>query len=205
MGGKKMGKFRLISIILIAILLITIGCQATNRPPGNEAAPPNKKISKTERVPQTAPVPERDTDPQKRAERLANLAVRVPQVNDATVIVFGKYAIVGIDVDATLDRSRVGTIKYSVAESLKDDPLGANALVTADPDLVQRLREIYADIKLGHPIKGFTEELSDIVARIIPQAPKAIPEKEDPPTEENQQKLNQTNDPKKSRKNLYQE
>lgn len=200
-----MRKFSLILIILISILVISIGCQVTNKPPANEAAPPDKKINKTERVPQTAPEPKRNDDPQKRAERLADLAVRVPQVNDATVIIFGNYAIVGIDVDATLDRSRVGTIKYSVAESLKDDPLGANALVTSDPDLVQRLREIYADIKLGHPVKGFAEELSDIVARIIPQAPKAVPKKEDPPTKENQQKLNQTNDPKNSRKNLYQD
>ena len=40
-------------------------------------------------------------------------------VNDATAVVVGKYAIVGIDVKAKLDRTRVESIKYSVAESLK--------------------------------------------------------------------------------------
>ena len=43
----------------------------------------------------------------------------VPGVNDATAVVVGKYAIVGIDVKAKLDRTRVESIKYSVAESLK--------------------------------------------------------------------------------------
>lgn len=108
---------------------------------------------------------------------MASIAIRVPQVNDATAVVFGKYAIVGIDVDATLDRSRVGTIKYSVAEALKEDPQGANALVTSDPDIMQRLREINEDIKRGRPIKGFAEELSDIVGRIIPQVPRGVQKK----------------------------
>jgi len=193
-----------LSLSIISLLLIlSIGCQASNKPPANEAAPPTKKIKETQRAPQTIPEPNRKQDPETTAHRLASLAIRIPQVNDATAIVFGKYAIVGIDVDANLDRSRVGTIKYSVAEGLKDDPQGANALVTADPDIMKRIREMNADIKRGHPIKGFTEELSDIVARIIPQAPKAVQKKEQPPTKQNQQDMNQTDNPKEGRKNLY--
>ncbi len=192
---------RIIILILLA-LITTIGCQARNTPPGNEAAPPDGKIEKTERVPQTARNPKRDKDPTEVAFRLAKLANRIPQVNDAIVIVFGDYAIVGIDIDATLDRSRAGTIKYTVAEALKDDPMGAKALVTSDPDIMQRLRDMNEDIKLGHPIKGFAEELSDIMARIMPQAPKAVPKKEEPPSKENQQKLNQTKNPKAPNKDL---
>lgn len=191
-------------IILIIILIVSIGCQATNKPPANEASPPANQIKQTERVPQTAPIPPRDESPRAIAHRLVNIATRVPQVNDATVIVFGKYAIVGIDIDATLDRSRVGTIKYSVAEALKDDPLGANTLVTSDPDIVQRVREMNADIRKGHPIKGLAEELSDIIARIIPQAPKAVQKKEEPPSKKNQEEQNQTKNPKQPRKDLYQ-
>lgn len=192
-------------ILTLFTLILTIGCQARNTPPANEAAPPNGKIEKTERVPQTAPEPKRDEDPTKVAHRLAKVVTHLPQVNDATVIVFGDYAIVGIDIDATLDRSRAGTIKYTVAEALKDDPMGAKALVTSDPDLLQRLKDLNADIQKGHPIKGFAEELSDIVARIIPQAPQAVPRKEEPPTKENQQKLNQTKDPKAPNRDLKQQ
>ena len=56
---------------------------------------------------------------EKAADHLASLAASVPGVNDATAVVVGKYAIVGIDVKAKLDRTRVESIKYSVAESLK--------------------------------------------------------------------------------------
>lgn len=56
---------------------------------------------------------------QEISKRLVELATSVPNVNDATAIVIGRYAIVGIDVNSKLERSQVGTIKYSVAESLK--------------------------------------------------------------------------------------
>ncbi len=190
-------------IITILTLLLSVGCQVKNKPPANEAAPPTKQIKKTERVPQTSPEPKRDQSPKATAHRLASLAIRIPQVNDATAIVFGKYAIVGIDIDATLDRSKVGTIKYSVAEALKEDPLGAKTLVTADPDIVQRIREMNEDIKRGHSIKGFTEELSDMVGRIMPQSPKDVEKKEAPPSKENQKEQNQTVDPKSPREKLY--
>src|SRR5699024_11699221 len=58
------------------------------------------------------------------ADHLANVAGDVPNVKDATAVVAGPYAVVGIDVDKDLDRSRVGTIKYSVTEALQHDPYG---------------------------------------------------------------------------------
>ncbi len=165
-------------ILYIFILIIfLVGCQVVPNKTNNNAS--KQETNQNKEVPQSVPEPKRDKSADSVANRLTDLAVRVPQVNDATAIVFGKYAIVGIDVDATLDRSRVGTIKYSVAEALKEDPLGATALVTSDPDIVQRLREINEDLKKGHLVKGFTEELSDIVGRIMPIAPKSVEMKEE--------------------------
>ncbi|MBS4198817.1 YhcN/YlaJ family sporulation lipoprotein [Bacillus sp. FJAT-49732] len=108
---------------------------------------------------------------EERANHLANLAAGIPNVNGATAVVLGNIAIVGIDVDANIDRSKVGTIKYSVAESLKHDPQGAGALVVADPDINTRLKEIKNDMAAGKPVQGIMNELSDIVGRIIPDAP----------------------------------
>jgi hypothetical protein len=70
-----------------------------------------------------------------------------------------------------MDRSQVGSIKYSVAESLKDDPYGAKAVVVADADTTQRLKEIQADINNGRPIQGIMEELSDVAGRLMPEVP----------------------------------
>ena len=40
-----------------------------------------------------------DKHPDDIAEHLVNIASSVPDVNDATALVFGRYAIVGIDVN----------------------------------------------------------------------------------------------------------
>jgi YhcN/YlaJ family sporulation lipoprotein len=108
---------------------------------------------------------------QQISKRLVHLATSIPDVNDATAVVLGRYAIVGIDVNAKLDRSQVGSIKYSVAESLKKDPHGAHAVVVADADTTQRLKEIQADIKNGKPIRGIMEELADVAGRLMPEIP----------------------------------
>jgi len=122
---------------------------------------------------------DRNREAQEVADRLVHLATRIEQVNDATAVVVGKYAVVGIDVDANLDRSRVGTIKYSVAEALKADPKGAYAIITADVDTNQRLRQMAKDIRNGKPIEGVMDELAAIVGRIMPQVPRHITEAEE--------------------------
>lgn len=123
------------------------------------------------KVQQTESSPANNKNYNASADHLAALAARVKGVQKATALVVNKVAIVGITVDDKLERSRVGTIKYSVAEALKEDPRGATALVTADPGLVQRVHEMKVDINKGHPVAGIAEELADIVGRIIPQSP----------------------------------
>ncbi|MEH7120430.1 YhcN/YlaJ family sporulation lipoprotein [Neobacillus vireti] len=108
---------------------------------------------------------------QEISKRLVELATSIPNVSDATAVVLGRYAIVGIDVNAKIDRSQVGTIKYSVAESLRKDPYGAKAIVVADADTTQRLREIQADINKGRPLQGIMEELADVAGRLMPEVP----------------------------------
>lgn len=122
-------------------------------------------------------------DPAAVARHLEELAKSVPGVKDARCVVFGNTAVVGIDVDETLDRSRVGTLKYSVAEAFRKDPYGIDAFVTADMDLNERIREIRADIQAGHPVAGFVEELTDIIGRIMPQLPRDVELKDPPETE----------------------
>ncbi|MDM5226374.1 YhcN/YlaJ family sporulation lipoprotein [Cytobacillus sp. NJ13] len=128
---------------------------------------------------------------QQVSRHLVNLASRVPNVNDATAVVLGRFAIVGVDVNKNLDRSEVGTIKYSVAESLKNDPHGARAIVVADPDINARLREIAEDIQNGEPLQGIMNELADIAGRLMPEVPADLVD----PKKENEK--NATEDPKK--------
>ncbi len=126
----------------------------------------------------------------KVADHLASLASSIPGVKDATAVVIGKYAVVGIDVKAKLDRTRVESIKYSVAESLKHDPNGANAVVVADVDTYERLKRMGNQIKHGKAGEGILDELAAIVGRVMPQVPNdMIENKETNPIKENDKQL----------------
>ena len=184
---------RALTLIFLAAVWL-LGCQPANKPPANESAPSPNTTQKI-RVDQTAPESRRTDRNQAVAERMVRIATSIPQVKSATAVVAGRYTIVGIDVDPTLDRGRVGTLKYSVAQALHEDPQGKNALVTADVDLVQRLRELADDMRAGRPAAGIAEELAEIAARIMPQPSKEVPRQEQPPTRLDQERLNQTPNP----------
>ncbi|MFK9092282.1 YhcN/YlaJ family sporulation lipoprotein [Bacillus salipaludis] len=153
-------------LLFLVICLLLAGCNTNNHKEiakSDDQSLVNVKNSYIESV-------DRKTG-QEISQRLVHLATSIPNVNDATAVVIGKYAIVGIDVNAKIDRSQVGSIKYSVAESLKKDPYGANAVVVADADTTERLKEIQADIKNGRPIQGIMEELADVAGRLMPEIP----------------------------------
>ncbi|MGE7760799.1 YhcN/YlaJ family sporulation lipoprotein [Peribacillus sp. NPDC097895] len=154
-------------ILSLAAILLMTGCSMNNK---NEAAEDNAKNNITKVNNSTIKEADRNTG-QQTATRLTGLAKSIPEVNDATAVVLGKYAIVGIDIDQDIERSQVGTIKYSVGEALKHDPNGANAMIVADPDLNERIREVAKDIKDGKPVRGILNELADITSRVIPEVP----------------------------------
>jgi YhcN/YlaJ family sporulation lipoprotein len=104
-------------------------------------------------------------------DHFEQLASRVPGVKGAHCVVMNNVAVVGIDVDGTLTRSRVGNIKYSVAEAIRKDPRSVKALVTADMDVSSRIAEMGRHISKGHPVSGFASEMADIIGRIMPQLP----------------------------------
>lgn len=139
----------------------------------------------------TIPNIDRETG-QEVSKHLVDLATSIPSVNDATAVVLGRYAIVGIDVNEDIDRSQVGSIKYTVAESLKNDPHGARTVVIADPDMTARLREIQEDIQSGEPIQGIVNELADISGRLMPEVPADIIDPNaNKATEKSKRKLNE--------------
>jgi YhcN/YlaJ family sporulation lipoprotein len=174
-------------LLLTVMLLIGLlaGCGNTD---GNEASPSPENQRKI-RAQQTAPEKREIKNNQEVTDRLEKLAESNSQVKSANVVVIGDMAIVGIDVDGNMDRSRVGVLKYSVAEALRKDPYGANAVVTADLDINNRLREIAQDIRNGHPLAGFVNELGDMIGRIMPQLPSDLfPREEQPPNTSNDKK-----------------
>ncbi|KGE18132.1 YhcN/YlaJ family sporulation lipoprotein [Paenibacillus wynnii] len=160
---------------LLLVLLLLTSCGIVNKetspsPQNQQSANNNNGDSDIRQLSNDDAAPENNRDIATK-DHLEQLAIRVPGVNGAHCVVMGNTAIVGIDVDGNLPRSRVGIIKYSVAEALRKDPAGMNALVTSDMDLSNRLAEMSRHVGQGHPVSGFTAEMADIIGRIIPQLP----------------------------------
>jgi YhcN/YlaJ family sporulation lipoprotein len=193
LGGKDMNKF--ISLLILALILPACANKNEVGYEKNPDSDSNKPITVQDSNIQHV---ERKSG-QQISKHLVNLTTSVPDVKDATAVVIGKYAFVGIDVDSDVERSQVGSIKYSVAEALKDDPYGAQAIVVADPDITARLKEISKDIQRGEPGQGIMNELSDISGRLMPEIPRSLKQTDpenapkEPKKKMNQKKENQLN------------
>jgi YhcN/YlaJ family sporulation lipoprotein len=173
---------RILYLIVISLFLIS-GCNNNNK---EVAENQNQNLVRVKNT--NIPEVDRSTG-QDIAQHLVDLTSSIPNVKDATAVVLGPFAFVGIDVDSDMERSQVGSLKYTVAESLKKDPHGARAVVIADPDITARLKEIAEDIENGAPIQGIANELADISGRLMPEIPADIVEPKS--------KKESTQDPKK--------
>jgi len=155
-------------LMMVVVLLSVSGCgNQENRVGQNQNNGRNVNVQQTR--PGQASVPS-----DKVEARLESLARGIPQVLDAKCVVIGRTAIVGLTLDPALDRSRVNTIKYSVAETFRKDPAGIDAFVTADVGMSERIRHVREDIANGRPFAGFAQELGDIISRVAPQLPRDI-------------------------------
>ncbi|WP_456271673.1 YhcN/YlaJ family sporulation lipoprotein [Bacillus sp. AK031] len=184
---------KLLMILLLATLIS--GCNQNNQLANDNNANENNPKPITVKNSDIEEQQQENPPGQEVSKHLVKIATSVPDVEDATAVVLGNYAFVGIDVDARVERSEVGTIKYSVAEALKDDPHGAQAVIVADPDLYARLQEVGNDIQNGRPVQGVLNELSDIAGRLMPELPKNTqPINPEEAPEQPKKKINEQNE-----------
>src|SRR5690625_3053588 len=111
-------------LILIVSCVVFISCNQNNTIRDNQT---NENIV----VEQSSYEENQTLSNQEIAKHLATIASEVPNVNNASAVVAGPYAVVGIDIDAETERQRVGTVKFSVSEALRYDPYGKTAVVIA--------------------------------------------------------------------------
>ncbi|WP_404452468.1 YhcN/YlaJ family sporulation lipoprotein [Virgibacillus necropolis] len=155
-------------LCLLMTCFIISGCQSDNE---DISAPDEESNNRFIQVKDSDPAKKQSLSNREIANHLASVAGGVDNVNDASAVVAGPYAVVGIDVDKDLDRSRVGTIKYTVLEALQHDPYGKTAVVVADGDIMERLRQMRNKMSQGYPTHGVVDELSAIVGRYMPDLP----------------------------------
>ncbi|WP_106497749.1 YhcN/YlaJ family sporulation lipoprotein [Lentibacillus sp. Marseille-P4043] len=171
---------RLLALVF-TVMIVLVGCQQQEK---DTSLPDEETGNQFIQVEDSHPIKKKNINSEQMANHLANIASDVPNVRDSAAVVAGPYAVVGIDVDKDLDRSRVGTIKYSVLEALRHDPYGKTAVVVADADMTERIRGMSDKISQGHPAQGIVDELSAIVGRYMPD----FPIDEDQPVEPDQNK-----------------
>ncbi|MBP1992818.1 YhcN/YlaJ family sporulation lipoprotein [Paenibacillus eucommiae] len=169
-------------LVCLSLLLVffAAGCSQNQR--NNVPSSPSTQQNGI-KVQQIAPQKQEIENKQAVSDRLEMLASSIPQVQSAHCVVLGNTAVIGINVNPEMDRAKVGTVKYAVAEALRKDPDGVNAIVTADMDVDQRLREIKESIQGGRPVSGFAEEMADIIGRIMPQLPRDVQPPGNPATQ----------------------
>lgn len=155
---------RFVYQILIGLLAFSLfGCTNTQVP--RQQADPNVEVE------QSSFRSDKIMNNKDVADHLANIASNVPMVTDAASLVAGPFAVVAVDIDETVERQEAGRIKYSVLEAMEHDPYGRSAVVIADADVLERLKEMGRSVQEGEPVQGIIEELSTIVGRYVPTFP----------------------------------
>ncbi len=104
-----------------------------------------------------------------RAKEIANEIAKEKNIESASCVVTGNTALVGLQFDEQYKGKVTDAIKKSVEKRVKKiEPSIDEVVVTADPDLLSRIKTMASDIEKGKPLSGFTNEIEEIIRRINP-------------------------------------
>ncbi|MDD2574308.1 MAG: YhcN/YlaJ family sporulation lipoprotein [Bacillota bacterium] len=167
-------KRQLFFIFIATLLMVSLaaGCAPQQRPaPGNTPAPqqrneqlPNTSEGPGNRVPNAEP-----QEDSRRADKLADRIEDLDNIEDATVIISGSTAYVGVDMDENLQGRMTDALKERVIDRAKKTDMMLNRVyVSADSDTVTRLKNYAKDIEDGKPISGIIQQIDEIFRRPAP-------------------------------------
>ncbi len=115
------------------------------------------------------PLPDNKNAPNERADKLAYMADSVDGVKKATVVISGKMAYVGLDLDADIEEEQTNEVEKMVMDKVKGaEEAITTVYVTSDADTVTRIKKIAEGISEGKPVSSFGKELEEIGRRITP-------------------------------------
>ena len=104
-----------------------------------------------------------------RAKAIAKDIAKEKDIKTASCVVTGDTALVGLQFEKQYKGKVTDAIKKSVEKRVKKhEPTIKKVVVTADPDLLSRIKTMATDIEKGKPLSGFTTEIEEIIRRINP-------------------------------------
>lgn len=98
------------------------------------------------------------TNTNDQADKIANIASRVNGVNDATVVIAGRTAYVGLDLNDNVQSNQANSVERKVYNAVKKSANGYNVSITSDNDLFGRLRDIGDGIRSGTPLNNYRND-----------------------------------------------
>lgn len=154
---KKLIKF----IVIMLVLTSLAGCMPFRRPaptPSPSPTPSPTPITPDQNVQATS------------ADRVVKIINAMDNVKGSYAVVIGNVAMVGVDLRDNLSGDQENELKTRIsAETKRQLPELSEVWITADPDLVTRIRDLAERIGRGEPITGFFDEISNIAKKLQPQ------------------------------------
>lgn len=104
-----------------------------------------------------------------RAKAIANEVAKDKNIRKASCVITGNTALIGVEFEKQYKGKVTDAIKKSVDRRVKKlEPSIKKVSVTADPDILSRIRSIASDTEKGKPLTGFADEIEEIIRRINP-------------------------------------
>lgn len=105
----------------------------------------------------------------RRADDIAAACEQVQGVENATAVVTGNTAYIGIDLDDNTVVANQRDIKNEVAQKVRAANNDINTVyVSTEADFMNRLRNIGNGLRTGRPVDAFTTELNELIQRVTP-------------------------------------
>lgn len=173
----KLKKFLVLFVCLFLVLTVFVACaQTRTRTPrqGTENVPRATRWT----APRTPATPAPNITPTRvdntqyvnRARRIADKVADLNEIESATCVISGNTAMIGVQFSKQYKGQMTDALKGKIDRLVKETDARINRVaVTADPDLVSRIRDMFRDIGRGRPVSGFVKEINELLNRIQPK------------------------------------
>jgi len=105
-----------------------------------------------------------------RIKKIEREIERIKQVRSASVIIIDNSVIVGVKIPQGLETKMTFELKREIEKKVREIQSSINNVtVTADPELIERIKEISDQTAAGEPVIAYTREIAEIL-RLIPQS-----------------------------------
>lgn len=104
-------------------------------------------------------------------EKIKNDVEKIDGVNNAVVLMNENTAYIGIDAKGNISDNKMNDLKDQVIErARKSNNEISRVYVSADVDVMDRLRGYGTQVRAGKPITGFINEIEEMFRRPLPKS-----------------------------------